>query len=474
MNKLHTNNNIILASDSYKASHFLQYPEGTTYLHAYLESRGGRLGYTKFFGLQYILMKYLAKGVTAEDVEEARELFTAHGVPFNYDGWMYIVKELGGKIPLYIRAVPEGTVVPNHNVLMTVESTDPNVPWVVGWFESLLLQVWYPISVSTNSYSIKKVILDFFRKTDSEDVVQANIGFKLHDFGLRGVSSQESAELGGMAHLTNFLGTDTVPVLVAAKRYYDEPMAGFSIPAAEHSTITSWGRENEVEAYRNMLHKFNKPGAIVAVVSDSYDLFKAVENLWGEVLKDEVVAGGGTIVIRPDSGEPVTVVLKTMRLLDEKFGSTVNEKGYKVLNNVRVIQGDGINEDSIYRILKAITEDGFSVQNIAFGMGGALLQGVNRDTNAFAYKTSAIQVNGEMRDVFKDPVTDLGKRSKKGVLELISYESTAGRVYETARRSDLDRDLTNENLDKLLVLKGVFLNGEVYTKGTTLSNIRAR
>lgn len=213
-----------------------------------------------------------------------------------------------------------------------------------------------------------------------------------------------------------------------------------------------------------MVQKFSKPGSTYAVVSDSYDLFKAVEHLWGESLRDEVVKGGGTLVVRPDSGEPVGIVLKTMRLLDEKFGSTVNSKGYKVLNNVRVIQGDGINEDSIYRILKAITEDGFSVQNIAFGMGGALLQGVNRDTNAFAMKTSAIKVNGEMRDVYKDPVTDNGKRSKKGQLELIQTEDG----YDTVR-TDTFIFMDIEGVKQ--VLQTVFLNGEV-TNLQTLAQIR--
>lgn len=140
MKKITTNNNIILASDSYKASHYLQYPEGTEYLHAYIESRGGRQGYTRFFGLQYTLLKYLSKGVTVEDVDEANEVFLNQGVPFNREGWMYIATELDGKIPLEIKAVPEGSIIPNHNVLVTVESTDPKVPWIVGWFEGLILQ----------------------------------------------------------------------------------------------------------------------------------------------------------------------------------------------------------------------------------------------------------------------------------------------------------------------------------------------
>jgi nicotinamide phosphoribosyltransferase len=195
-------------------------------------------------------------------------------------------------------------------------------------------------------------------------------------------------------------------------------MAGFSIPAAEHSTIISWGKAHEVDAYRNML-QFAKPGSIVAIVSDSYDLWHAITHLWGEQLREEVINSGATIVIRPDSGHPPTIVLKTLELLDSKFGSSYNTKGYKVLNNVRVIQGDGINEESIREILELATNAGFSASNIAFGMGGALLQQVNRDTQKFAFKCSEVTIDGVRIPVSKTPITDPGKTSKKGRLDLV-------------------------------------------------------
>lgn len=238
-----------------------------------------------------------------------------------------------------------------------------------------------------------------------------------HDFGARGVSSAESAGIGGASHLVNFMGSDTVEGILLANHYYMENMAGLSIPAAEHSTIGAWGRNKEVEAYRNMLNKFAKPGAIVAVVSDTYDIYEACEKHWGTTLKDQIVASGATVVIRPDSGDPATVVLKCLQILDEKFGSTVNTKGYKVLNYVRLIQGDGVNRDSIVEILDTINNAGYSTTNIAFGMGGALLQQVNRDTQKFAYKCSAVEKDGEWMDVYKDPITDPGKRSMAGRLD---------------------------------------------------------
>jgi nicotinamide phosphoribosyltransferase len=258
------------------------------------------------------------------------------------------------------------------------------------------------------------------------------------------------------------MGSDTVAGVLMANKYYNSPMAGFSIPAAEHSSITSWGQDREVDAYRNML-QFAKPDALVAVVSDSYDLFNAVENLWGETLRQEVIDSGATLIIRPDSGHPAAVVLKTLQLLDKKFGSTINSKGYKVLNNVRVIQGDGINQDSIEEILAVATKIGnFSATNIAFGMGGGLLQQVNRDTQKFAYKCSLATVDGVEVEVFKNPITDPGKKSKKGRLDLVKDE----KGYRTVQVA-VDGDLTCSELIT------VYENGQLMVE-YTLEEIRKR
>lgn len=445
--------NIIIDTDSYKASHYLQYPPGTTSMFSYIESRGGEYQNTVFFGLQYYLKKYLSHRVTVEEVEEAKEFFEAHGEPFNYEGWMYIAKELEGKLPVRIRAVPEGSVVPTHNILVSIESTDPKVFWVVSWIETMLLRVWYPINVATRSHKIRGIILEALKA--SSDDPDAEISFKLHDFGSRGVSSQESAAIGGAAHLVNFMGSDTVVGVRCANKFYNTKMAGFSIPAMEHSSVTSWGKENEVEAYRNMLKQTAKPGGLVACVSDSYNLWNACSHLWGEQLKDEVIKSGATVVVRPDSGNPPAVVLRTAQLLDEKFGSVVNSKGYKVLNNVRIIQGDGINEHSIQEILDNLLDHDYSASNIAFGMGGALLQQHNRDTLKFAMKCSHIYrtVHGEQVsvDVFKDPITDHGKVSKAGRLDLIRDMSGN---WSTVKLADKEQHL-------LTVMQTVYENGKI-------------
>jgi len=411
--------NLLLNTDSYKASHWLQYPPGTDATFFYVESRGGTYDRTLFFGLQAILKETLAKPITHADVDEARDLFAAHGEPFNEAGWRHVVDRHRGLLPIRIRAVPEGTVVPTHNALMTIESTDPMAYWVPSYLETMLLRIWYPVTVATISWHAKQTIRQFLERTSDDP--EGQLPFKLHDFGSRGVSSVESAAIGGAAHLVNFMGTDTVSALCLARAHYHEPMAGYSIPAAEHSTITAWGRENEVEAYRNMLHQFAKPGSIVAVVSDSYDIFHAIREHWGRTLKDEVIRSGATVVIRPDSGDPVAVVHQCLELLDEAFGHAVNAKGFKVLNHVRVIQGDGINPTSIRAILERVTSAGYATDNVTFGMGGALLQQLNRDTQKFALKCSAARINGEWIDVYKDPVTDKGKQSKRGRMTLLQH-----------------------------------------------------
>jgi len=302
---------------------------------------------------------------------------------------------------------------------MTIESTDPQAFWVPSYLETMLLRVWYPVTVATTSWHAKQTIRHYLER--SSDDPEGQLPFKLHDFGSRGVSSLESAAIGGAAHLVNFLGTDTVSALLYARAFYHEAMAGYSIPAAEHSTITSWGRDNEVEAYRNMLARFATPGALVAVVSDSYDISHAITRHWGTTLREQVIDSGATVVIRPDSGDPVAVVLQCLQLLDDAFGHVVNGKGYKVLNHVRVIQGDGVNPTSIGQILASITDAGYAADNVAFGMGGALLQRLDRDTQKFALKCSAARVDGKWIDVYKDPVTDSGKQSKRGRMRLLRH-----------------------------------------------------
>lgn len=455
--------NMILNTDSYKPSHWLQYPPNTEKVFSYVESRGSegddniynsinhpiRMLETVFFGPQSFYIKELSEPLTKYDIDEAESIIVPHGEPFNRKGWEYIVNKHGGYLPLKIRSVPEGSIIPTRNVLVTVENTDSNLFWLTSYIETALLRaVWYGSTVATFSWRIKNLIRKYMNETSDS---LEGLEFKLHDFGARGVSSRESAGIGGAAHLVNFMGTDTIEALLHLRKYYGANMPGFSIPAAEHSSITTWGKDREYEAYKNMLDQFAKPGKLVAVVSDSYDIYNAAKNIWGQELKQQVIDSGATVVIRPDSGDPTSTVLHTLKGLESGYGSTLNSKGYKVLNYVRVIQGDGVDERSIDQILSAMRLNGFSATNIAFGMGGALLQKMNRDTFKWAMKASAAKINGKWIDVFKDPVTDSGKLSKKGRMTLVKHKKS-GKIYTT---SELDLPAVDD------MLETVFLNGEL-------------
>ncbi len=455
--------NPILNTDSYKTSHFLQYPPGATHVFSYVESRGGLYSCTLFFGLQAILKQELLRPITCAHIEEARGLLAAHGEPFNEKGWLRLVDKHSGRLPLEIRAAPEGCVIPVHNALMTIVNTDPEFFWLTSYVETALLRVWYPTTVATIGWHVRQMIGAALEKTADNSAVE--LPHKLHDFGARGVSSLESAALGGLAHLVNFKGTDTLAAVVAARDLYHAPMAGFSIPAAEHATITSWGREGEYDAYENMVTQFAQPGKTFAVVSDSYDIYAAVDYLWGERLRQRVIDSGATLVVRPDSGDPVEIVAQTLALLAERFGYDVNSKGYKLLRHVRVLQGDGVNPTSIAAILARVIADGFSVANVAFGMGGALLQRLDRDTQQFAYKASAVAINGVWRDIHKDPISDQSKRSKPGLLGLV-----ANPAYETVRVDAQGFEPLNGGIN---LLRPVYRNGALLID-ETLDAIRAR
>jgi nicotinamide phosphoribosyltransferase len=451
----------ILTVDSYKTSHFNQYPAGSTRVSSYIEPRGGEFDLAVFFGLQAFIKKYLLTPITPADVVDAALLYKQHGVPFNAAGWKRITDVHGGYLPLLIEAVPEGTVMSTQNVQVQVVNTDPELPWLTSWVETALLRaIWYPSTVASLSRKMKGFIYEGLKLTSDDP--EGQLPFKLHDFGGRGATSSEAAMLGGMGHLVNFMGTDTVEAIVGAQRFYNEPMAGFSIPATEHSTMTSWGRAHELEAYSNLLDQY--PTGLVACVSDSYNIFRAVNEMWGGALKDRVLAREGTLVVRPDSGNPTTMPLDIIDRLMEKFGFTVNSKGFKVLPpQVRVIQGDGMDDKSIPTLIANAYERGISVDNFAMGMGGGLLQKVNRDTMKYAMKANAIEIDGVWYDVFKDPITDVGKRSKSGRLALQHW---AGEGYETVRVENLVDARANQ-------LRTVYKNGELLVDDT-FATIRAR
>ena len=446
-------NNICLLTDSYKITHHYFYPKGTEKIYSYLESRvGAEFNKTIFYGLQYIIKKYLeGKVVTEEKISEADKIISTHiGEDiFNLKGWNYILDEYDGKLPIKIKAVAEGTPVDISNVLMTVENTDDKCYWLPNYLESLLLQVWYPSTVATLSAEVKKLVNFYLTVTGSP---KDNVDFMLHDFGYRGASSTESAMLAGSAHLLNFSGTDTISALTIPNNYYnDTNIYGFSVQATEHSVMTSLGHEGELDQALNVIKNARK--GILSIVIDSYNYrnFLNEASTQGCELNEAILnfldTEGNKVVFRPDSGEPVSTTIDCFNILEKGFGSFKTDKGYKIFNaNIGLLWGDGLKYQKIRDILFALKSHGWAASNIIFGMGGGLHTSINRDSQRNAFKCSAQLRNGEWYDIFKNPL-DSSKKSKTGRFKLIND----GDNYRTVNMSDEGKD----------ALRTVFKNGEL-------------
>lgn len=451
---MNTKENFILLTDSYKMGHHNMYPEGTENVYSYFESRkGAKYPYTVFFGLQMYLKRYFeGVVVTQSDIDEADAFCKAHfGFDaFNRKMWEKIVNVHGGKLPLRIKAVAEGTPVPIGNVMVTVEATDPDCAPLTNVIETILTHLWYSSNVATISRDLRMYLKKAFSiSADTNDLLP----FMLHDFGFRGVSSIESAGMGGAGHLINFMGTDTLMAITYAQRYYGAGMAGFSVMASEHSVMTSLGEEGEVEMHRRLLKKY--PNGILSDVSDSYSIVRALE-MFGTVLKDDILARNGKFVVRPDSprfkGDTAAAqILWIAEELANYFGVTINSKGFKVLNpKVGIIYGDGLSVEEIKQSIDHLIDNGFSAETCVYGMGGGLLQKHNRDTQRNAFKCSAQFRDGVWHDIQKKPL-DMTKASKTGRLKLVLDVGAHGSVLTTV-------PITDERPD---VLETVFENGVI-------------
>jgi len=419
-------------TDSYKLSHMPQYVKGATKMISYFEARGGEHDRIMNYGAQMITKEYMIQRLTQSQadamIEWANEHMNGNMVDNLKIALDVVINEHGGRMPIRIRNAKEGLMIPIHNVLLTIESTveDERIFALVSYFETKLVRAWSPMTVATTSYYVRQEILSQLEET--ADDPQAEINFKFHDFGSRGTPAMEASAFAGSGHLVSSMGTDTVVAVHAIEFAYGTRMAGYSIPASEHSSTTSHGRDGELDLITQMFDAYAKPGAIFATVADSYDIMNFIRN-YTPLFKERLIASGATWVIRPDSGDPIDTPVQCMVELEKVFGVTVNSKGYKVLNHVRVIQGDGIEPKQVKEIYDAAKAKGYSASNLAIGMGGGLLQKNNRDTHKFALKMSAVKVNGHWQDVYKDPSVydsdwnkldvDSFKKSKAGQLELM-------------------------------------------------------
>ena len=493
--------NFILRTDSYKLTHWLALPKNLKYVKSYMEARGGAFPKTVWDGLQYYVKAYLdGVRITVEDVNEAEAFAEVHfgkkGI-FNREGWMYIVEHCDGRLPIKILAVEEGTVVPVSNVLMIIENTDEHCPWLTNVVETLLMKIWYPTTIATNSFYQKVDIATGLLKSGGDI---NNVIWKLHDFGYRGVSCEEQAGIGGMAHLTQFMGTDTIRGIQFADNYYNSGICGFSVAASEHFVACCYGKEGELDYIETMLDSYD--GLTTSAVSDTYNVFNLIRTA-STKFKDKILARTNPFVFRPDSGHPVKVncghgwedngkyygftrdndefckeitrdeYLGLIGILWEifgEYGTIVN--GFKLLPpQVRIIQGDGIDREMAIEILRGFIDKGFSTDNVVFGSGGGLLQKVNRDTCEFAIKAS-YAILGDRRttendvyvDLVKEPITSKGKRSKPGDLKLILKDGILTTISS--------KNVSKEEFESYTsLLTPVYYNGFM-VKETTLQTIK--
>jgi len=455
-------NNPILNTDSYKTSHFTFMAPGTTKQYSYIEARvGGEYRVATLFGLQQFIKTALSTQINQAMIDQAEKIIIPHGLPFNREGWEYIVQEHDGWLPLEIRAAPEGMQIPEGNVMVTVENTDDRCAWLTSYIETPLLRgVWYGTTVATRSREFRELIGAYLDKTGDPTLID----FKFVDFGARGASSKESSEIAGAAHLVNFMSTDNIVGILSTMDYYNaEDVTGFSIPATEHTVTIAEGRDNEQQFFERAIDvTLNGDGKMVSVVSDTYSFENAL-GIWAN-LREKIEATGGTVVIRPDSGNPTEMVLLALDRLSESYGYTVNDKGYKVLNPaVRIIQGDGIDLREVQKILENMEVAGYSADNITFGCGGFLLQDLTRDTLRFAMKGSYVEVNGEAREVCKTTETDPTKASKAGRVTLVKREG----IREPITIREEDMLPTDQEL-----LETVFVDGKL-VRDMTFDEVRA-
>ena len=463
--------NFILLTDSYKINHGDMYPEGTEYVYSYFEARNGaEFPATQLFGLQRLLKKYFkGKVITKKMIKKAKKKLCVHfgGKEFFDDKkWTELLEDHGGKLPIEIRAVAEGAVIPNSNVLFVIVNTDPKYFWLVSHVETLLTHVWFTSTIATKGHVFKKMLNKYAEKT-SMVPAEFFVPFLIHDFGFRGTSSLESAESGGLAHLVNFKGTDTLPALWEGQKYYNANLEtlGFSVVASEHSVATSEG-----EKFDRLLKFY--PNGILSMVADSYNITRFVSE-YIRKRRDAIIARyeNGTaqlnrLVIRPDSPRfkgdtPQDQVLWIYQELDDIFGHTVNDKGYKVLHPaVGVLYGDGLADHEIEEIYKTLEENEYSIENCVVGQGGGLLQKVNRDTQRFAFKCSAQCRNGEWHTVQKNPL-DQSKASKAGRMKLVWMTNDAGVMdYSTLTET---HPLYHDHQD---LLTPIFRNGKMLKEWT--------
>ncbi|WP_103866150.1 nicotinate phosphoribosyltransferase [Aquimarina sp. I32.4] len=477
--------NPLLLTDGYKLGHKEQYPQGTTLVYSNWTPRKSRVeGVDKvvFFGLQYFVKEYLIKRFNQEFFEQPKAKVTAeykkhvdHYLGVDYDiAHIEALHDLG-YLPIEIKAIPEGTEVPIRVPMFTMVNTKPEFFWLTNYLETLLsCIIWQPCTSATIAKQYRKILNQYAKETDQTN--QEFVTWQGHDFSMRGMSGTESSLLSGMGHALSFSGSDTLPVAKAYETFYNadvtkELVIG-SVNATEHSVMCAGSKDDEIGTFKRLLKTY--PTGILSVVSDTWDLWKVLTEYLPQ-LKQEILQRDGKLVIRPDSGDPVDIICGcehenpivakgVIELLWDEFGGTINKQGYKVLDpKIGAIYGDSITLERATQICERLKQKGFASTNVVLGIGSFTYQYNTRDTFGFAMKATYVEVNGEGREIFKDPITDDGtKKSAKGRIQL--YEQNGEIVY---------KDQVTKVEEEKGLLQTVFIDGKLVVNDT-LQQIRER
>jgi nicotinamide phosphoribosyltransferase len=441
----------ILLKDGYKVGHKFQYPEGTTMVYSNLtprKSRSTEVNEIVFFGLQYFIKEYLVrqfnegffKRPKAEVMREyARRMDNYLGkdsITYNHIAELHDL----GYLPLEIKALPEGSIVPMRVPVFTIKNTVPAFFWLTNMLETLLSVVlWKPSTSATTAFEYLRTFTRYAKETVGEDF--SFIPWQGHDFSFRGMSGIEDAVMSGAGHLLSFSGTDTIPAIDFLEQYYraecEKELIGGSVPATEHSVMCMGTQGDEIGTFQRLIEKVY-PSGIVSIVSDTWDFWQVITGFL-PALKDKIMARNGKVVIRPDSGDPVKIIIGdpdapagspeykgAIECMWETFGGTTTPKGYKLLDgHIGLIYGDSITTGRQVAILEGLKKKGFASYNVVLGIGSYTYEYVTRDSFGFAMKATYGEVDGVGRDIFKDPKTDDGtKKSAKGLMQVYRHPST--------------------------------------------------
>jgi nicotinamide phosphoribosyltransferase len=483
--------NPLFLTDGYKTGHHQQYPKGTTLVYSNFTPRSNKYGpkgcdQVVSFGQQMIMRQLhevfqkdffsQPKDQVCREMKQELSMYLGMDYDVSHFEALYDL----GYLPIEVRSLTEGTLVPIKVPVLTIYNTHPDFYWLTNYLETILSNLmWKPLTSATIAHQYRKVLTKWMEKTDKDNAWF--IDWQGHDFSMRGMDSVEAVISSGLGHLTSFSGTDSLPAIYGARKYYGaEGFVAGSVPATEHSVMCAGGKEDEESTFRRLLETY--PKGILSVVSDTWDLWRVcTEHI--VALKEEILARDGKLVIRPDSGDPVDILcgreeqlsdapgeyktpaeIGVIELLWDVFGGTVNEQGYKVLDpHIGAIYGDSITIERADEICRRLEAKGFASTNVVLGIGSFTYQFNTRDTFGFAMKATYCEINGEGREIFKDPITDDGtKKSATGLLYVTRDEYNGD--YVLMDRVDWETSKGGE-------LKTIYRDGK-FENTTTLSEIR--